>query len=304
MSIFEKFKSGLSKTSAKLSNGISSLISKKKLDDETLETLEEILISTDIGISTTENIISDLAKEKFDKEVSELELKEFIAAKLQNIFKKHEVKNFIQPNATTTILVCGVNGNGKTTSIGKLAKLFQQDNKTVMLAACDTYRAAAIEQLKIWADRNNCECITGEAESDPASVAYQALERAKDKKVDILLIDSAGRLQNNINLMNELGKIPRVLNKLDSSAPNFTILVLDATTGQNAHSQFEKFNDIVKIDALIITKLDGTSKAGVAVSLAEKYNTPIYAIGLGEKIDDLQFFCPESFIKNLLNLPK
>jgi fused signal recognition particle receptor len=200
------------------------------------------------------------------------------------------------------IVMVGVNGNGKTTTIGKIAKQLKNDGKSVMLAACDTFRAAAVEQLKVWAERTNCPIVTGKEQADPASVAYSALEQAKTDGHDVLLIDTAGRLQNKANLMEELVKIIRVLKKLDETVPHQILLVLDATTGQNAFKQVQIFKEMVNISGLIVTKLDGTAKGGVVVGLADKFRLPIYAIGVGESVEDLHAFDAQSFARNLVGI--
>jgi fused signal recognition particle receptor len=301
ISWFDKLKKGLSKSSSAISNSISQIISKKKLDENTLEELEDLLISADIGVETASLLVKKLAKEKFNKEVSTIEVKEFLANIITETLSthKHDFKFDKKPHV---ILVCGVNGNGKTTSIGKLAHYFKQQNKKVLLAACDTFRAAATEQLQIWAQNCGCEIVIGENNSDPASVAYKAYNKAIDENFDILLIDTAGRLHNKINLMSELEKISRVLSKNDPSSPHETILVLDGTTGQNAISQVEKFNQSVKLTSLIITKLDGTAKAGIVVALINKFKIPISAIGIGENIEDLRPFIAKDFAHNLIGL--
>jgi fused signal recognition particle receptor len=298
-----RLKDGLGKTSAKLTDGISSIFTKKKLDQASLDDLEELLISADIGAKTANEIVKELAKGRFDKEISQeeirIELSNIIAALLQNNAHQLVIDNSLRPQV---ILVCGVNGNGKTTTIGKLASFYQAQGKKVMLAACDTFRAAAVSQLEVWAKRSNCKLIQGAENADPASVAYQAYEQAKLENFDLLLIDTAGRLHNKANLMEELAKIVRVIKKIDPAAPHNTILVLDATTGQNAHLQLETFKQLVDISGLIVTKLDGTAKAGVVVALAKRFNIPVYFIGVGESINDLQPFSPEEFAKNLVNL--
>jgi len=302
MKWFNKIKTGLAKSSTKLNTGITDIFTKRKLDAETLAELEELLISSDIGVETSKKIIASLSKDKFGSEISSEEIKEHLADKIEMILAKNAYVAKYEETAPHVIIICGVNGNGKTTSIGKLTNYFKNNGKQVILAACDTFRAGAVEQLKIWAQRNEVEIIIGEENADPASVAYKAFEAAKSKKVDIVLIDTAGRLQNKLNLMEELAKISRVLKKVDEKAPHETILVLDATTGQNAHSQIEKFMEVSNLTSIIITKLDGTAKAGVVVALADKYQLPIYAIGVGEQIGDLQPFSPRDFAKSLVGL--
>jgi fused signal recognition particle receptor len=303
MSWIEKLKNGLAKTSDKISGGISNIFTKKKLDQECLDQLEELLITTDIGVVTAKEIINNLAKNRFDKEVTNDEIKQILASnielKLAKVANELKIDKNLKPHI---ILICGVNGNGKTTTIGKLAHFYQNQGNKVMIAACDTFRAAAVSQLKTWADRVGCEFTHGEENADPASVAYLGLENAKRQNCDLLLIDTAGRLQNKTNLMEELAKIVRVIKKLDPEAPHNTILVLDATTGQNAHSQVQSFKNMVNITGLIVTKLDGTAKAGVIVALADKFNIDIHAIGVGESISDLKPFKADEFAASLVGL--
>jgi fused signal recognition particle receptor len=303
MSFFAKLKAGLSKSSEKLTTGIVGLITKRRLDDDVLEELEELLVSADVGVTSSSKIVAAFGKERFGKEVSEQEIKEFFAGSIASILDPYAKK--LEPdfsNSPVVIMAVGVNGNGKTTTLGKLASQYKAEGKSVMLAACDTFRAAAVEQLQEWGRRSGCEVVTGEQNSDPASVAFRALEQAKTSGYDILLIDTAGRLQNKTGLMEELAKIKRVLGKVDESAPHYTLLVLDATTGQNAHSQAEAFKEIVNISGIIVTKLDGTAKGGVVVALAEKFSLPIYAIGVGEGIDDLRPFDAKEFANSLMGL--
>jgi fused signal recognition particle receptor len=301
MSWLQKLKQGLSKTSNKISEGLTTVFIKKKLDQETLDELEEVLITADLGVHTSKYIINQLAKQKFNKEVSIEEVKADLAKIIEEILSP-AAKSFVINNKPQIILVCGVNGNGKTTTIGKLAAKFAKDGHTTSLVACDTFRAAATEQLKVWASRSKSDFICGPENSDPASVAFKAIESAKNNKTDIVLIDTAGRLHNKTNLMEELSKIVRILKKHDETAPHETILVIDATTGQNAVQQLETFHKFINITGLIITKLDGTAKAGIVVSLVQKFNIPIYAIGVGEHIDDLNSFKPEDFSKSLLGI--
>jgi fused signal recognition particle receptor len=303
MSWIEKLKNGLAKTSDKISGGITGIFTKKKLDQESLDQLEELLIISDIGVSCAADIIKNLSKNRFDKEITDLEIKQILASNIEEKLSKVESELKINSaHKPHVVLVCGVNGNGKTTTIGKLANFYQSEGHKVMIGACDTFRAAAVSQLKTWADRAGCEFTHGDEMADPASVAYLALENAKKQNCDLLLIDTAGRLQNKTNLMEELAKIIRVIKKLDPDAPHDTILVLDATTGQNAHSQVESFKNMVNITGLVVTKLDGTAKAGVIVALAEKFNINIHAIGVGESISDLRPFRAGEFARSLVGL--
>lgn len=303
MSLFGKLKDKLFKTSGNISVGLKKVFTHKKLDQEALDLLEETLIMSDMGTDAALAIISDLKKEKFSKEVEESEIREFIARKISEIVEPAAQELDISRRKTpVVVLVCGVNGNGKTTTIGKLAYKYKHSGKRVMLAACDTFRAAAVEQLEVWSKRSNCELVRGEYEADPASVAFRAFERAKAEKYDILLIDTAGRLHNKANLMEELAKITRVLKKLDENVPHEVLLVLDATTGQNALAQVETFKSLVKVSGLILTKLDGTAKGGILVAIAKKYTLPVYAVGVGEGIEDLDKFDPDEFGKALVGL--
>jgi len=296
-------KDKLIKTSGFISSGISAILKNKKLDSAILEELEDILLASDMGTTASKEIIHNLKSKKFDREISDNEIKEFLSDELYQILlpcqKTLEIKENLKPQV---IIFNGVNGVGKTTTIGKIAKKLTLLNKKVMIAACDTFRAAAASQLEVWALRSNCQIIQASKEGeDPASVAYQALNEAKKSGIDILLIDTAGRLQNKQNLMDELKKINQVLKKIDPEAPHENILVLDATTGQNTKNQLEIFDKIVNISGIIITKLDGSAKGGILIALAKKFSKPIYAIGIGEQIDDLQEFDAKEFAKNLVS---
>ncbi|WP_109107864.1 signal recognition particle-docking protein FtsY [Azospirillum sp. TSO35-2] len=300
---FAKLKEGLSKSSSKLTDGITGIFTKRKLDDEALEELEELLITADLGPATAAKVTAELARTRFGKEVSPEEVKVTLAAEVAKIVgpvaKPLELDPALAPHV---ILVVGVNGTGKTTTIGKLARQFKAEGKSVMLAAGDTFRAAAVSQLKIWGERTGCPVVARDTGADAAGLAYDALERARAEKVDVLLIDTAGRLQNKTGLMEELRKIVRVIKKLDETAPHTTLLTLDATTGQNAHSQVEIFRDMVNVNGLILTKLDGSARGGVLVSLAEKFRIPVHAIGVGEGIYDLRPFDADAFAKSLMGL--
>lgn len=298
-----RLKSGLSKSSNKLNEGLKDILIRKRLDNQALEELEDLLVASDMGAATASSIVSELAKDKFDKDISAEEIKAYIAERISKILlpiaKPIEIKAENHPHI---ILVCGVNGAGKTTTIGKLAKEWQDSGKKVMLAACDTFRAAAVEQLEVWANRAGCEFIKGDLHSDPASVAYTALEKAKTNGIDILVIDTAGRLQNKKNLMEQLSKVVRVIKKLDEKTPHDTLIILDATTGQNANSQVKIFKEIIDITGIILTKLDGTAKGGVLVSLAQQFKLPIHAIGVGEAATDLKPFNAKEFAENLVGI--
>ncbi|MBK20130.1 MAG: signal recognition particle-docking protein FtsY [Rhodospirillaceae bacterium] len=298
-----RLKSGLSRTSEKLSGGISSALTGKTLDAQTLERLEEALIGADLGVSTAAKLSAALAKEKFDKEINDTEVREALAQNISSILEPVAVPLEISAaKKPHVILVVGVNGSGKTTTIGKLAKNWVGHGKTVVLAAGDTFRAAAVEQLKIWGERTHCKVIARDTGSDAAGLAFEALEQARNENADILLIDTAGRLQNRDDLMGELAKIIRVLQKLDPEAPHSCLLVLDATVGQNAHSQVETFKEMTDVSGLVMTKLDGTARGGVVVALAERFGLPVHAVGVGEGEDDLQPFDHEIFARNLLGL--
>ena len=302
MSWFSKLKDSLKKTSDKISDGISTIISKKKLDQETLAELEDLLISADLGVEASQRIINELSKSKFDKEVDELEIKTELAKIITNNLSHTAVKLDLTKSKPHVVLVCGVNGNGKTTTIGKLAAKLHREGKKVTVGACDTFRAAALEQLENWTTKAKAELITGTDNADPASVAYRAFIRAQENGSDVLFLDTAGRLSNKTHLMEELAKIVKTIKKIDNTAPHDSILVLDATTGQNAISQVEGFKAAVPLTGLIVTKLDGSAKAGILVALAQKFDIPIVAIGIGEQVEDLDSFIPEDFANNLVGL--
>ena len=299
---FEKIKSGLAKSSSKISQGITDLFTKKKLDAETLQDLEEVLLAADLGPKTAQGLIAALSKARFGEDVTDDEVRRVFADEVTKILTPAE-----KPFDTTTakpfvILVAGVNGAGKTTTIGKLAHHFTRDGQKVMLAAGDTFRAAAVEQLNIWGQRVGCPVISKAEGADAAALAYESIEQSQKDNIDILMIDTAGRLQNKTNLMEELGKIVRVMRKKIPEAPHAVLLVLDATVGQNAHSQVEQFKQTVPITGLIVTKLDGTAKGGVIVSLVERFGLPIHAIGIGEGVDDLRPFVASDFAQALMGL--
>ncbi|WP_168464081.1 signal recognition particle-docking protein FtsY [Wolbachia endosymbiont of Ctenocephalides felis wCfeT] len=301
MSLFNNLYKGLLKTSSRFSNEIKSIFStKKKLDQPLLDELEELLISMDIGHKTSKLVIDKLASVRFEKEVEHNAITQQLINEIETMLNP-VVQPLILDKKPHIIMVCGVNGNGKTTTIGKLAHKYKKMGKSVMLVACDTFRAAASEQLNIWAERSGCSIVTGEHGADSASVAYRAVSQAIKDETDIVLIDTAGRLQNNMNLMEELSKIYRTIKKLDDTAPHDVILVLDATTGQNAYSQLEAFSKMVNVTGLIVTKLDGTAKGGVVIGLAEAYKVKLYAIGIGESIEDLREFTSKEFAEALFN---
>ena len=304
MNWFEKLKSGLGRSSAQITDGIGNLFTaKRKLDGPLLDELQDILIMSDMGAQTAGALVSELKRTRFDKEISADEIREALAGEIEKILKPVarplEIDAAKKPHV---VLVCGVNGAGKTTTIGKLAKQFKDEGKNVMLAAGDTFRAAAIEQLQVWGERTNSTVIASTIGSDSASLAFDALSRAREENIDVLLIDTAGRLQNKSDLMKELEKIIRVIKKIDESAPHDVLLVLDATVGQNAHSQVETFKQMVGVTGLAMTKLDGTAKGGVVVALADKFKLPVHALGVGEGIDDLKSFDAGDFSNSLMGL--
>ena len=272
---------------------------KRKFDDEMLEQLEELLIASDMGVDTAMRVAANMAQGNLGSRLSTSEIKKLLADEIEQIMENVAQPLPIYPKHPQVVLIVGVNGSGKTTTIGKLASQFKEAGKNVVIAAGDTFRAAAVEQLQIWGDRANVPVLVAPEGSDPASLAFDALEKAQQEKADLLMIDTAGRLQNRTDLMEELAKIVRVLKKKDPEAPQNTILVLDATTGQNAISQVETFREIAEVSGLIMTKLDGTAKGGVLVALADKFGLPIHAIGVGEQIDDLAPFDPAEFAQAL-----
>jgi len=304
MSLFNKFKIGLGKSSSGLSDGFKNIFSKKKLDDDVLSEFEDLLISADTGVDVAKELRKDFENFKIDKKLDDhQEILKLIADKMAINLLKYQKDLSLMGNANTAVIVVsGVNGVGKTTTIGKLGKYFKDNNRSVVFGAADTFRAAAIDQLQVWAAKVKVDIIKSEINSDPASVAFKTAEFAKKNQIDIALIDTAGRLQNKKNLMEEYKKIINVLKKIDSSFPNEVILVLDATTGQNALNQVEEFSKIHNLTGLIITKLDSTAKGGVVLAICKKYDLPIVALGMGEKDSDLHPFNAEYFSKALLGL--
>jgi fused signal recognition particle receptor len=273
---------------------------RRLVDDAMLESLEEVLIQADMGVETATRVTANIAEGRFGKRISTRELKAALAGEVARIMDPVARPLPIYPKRPQVVLVVGVNGSGKTTTIGKLASQFKAAGKSVVIAAGDTFRAAAVEQLQIWGQRAGVPVLTAPEGSDPASLAFDALTKAQEQGADLLLIDTAGRLQNRADLMEELAKIVRVIRKVDATAPHNTLLVLDATTGQNALSQVEIFRKIADVTGLVMTKLDGTAKGGVLVALADRFGLPIHAIGVGEQIDDLAPFDPEDFAKALV----
>ena len=299
-----RLREGLSKSTKKVAESITSLFTKKKLDQQTLDDLEDVLIQADLGVAVASRLVAKLGKERFGKEVTDEEVRAAFADDIAEILQPVAVPLTIDAaRKPHVVLVVGVNGSGKTTTIAKLAGLYKGEGRSVMLAAGDTFRAAAVEQLKVWGDRAGVPVVSKQTGADAAGLAYEALERARAEKTDVLLIDTAGRLHNKTNLMEELAKIVRVIRKLDPEAPHSCLLVLDATTGQNAHAQVETFKTMSPVDALVLTKLDGSAKGGVLVALAEKFKLPVVAIGVGEGIDDLRPFEARAFARGLMGLP-
>ncbi len=302
MSIFDKFKLGLSKSSKNFSSGLNDLIFKKKIDEDMLNELEDFLIQSDVGVESAKELREKFANTKVNSKSSgKDEIFKIFSDYASEILKPLE-KNLenINKNKPSVIIVAGVNGVGKTTTIGKLGKILGQNNKKIVLGAADTFRAAAVSQLEIWAKRINADIIKSDEGADPASVAYKALDHAKKNNFDYLLIDTAGRLQNKKNLMDEFKKITKVVKKIDSDAPHETFLVLDATTGQSAIGQVEEFKKITPITGIIMTKLDSTAKGGILLAIGRKFKLPIIALGMGEKEDDLQAFNSEYFSNALM----
>ena len=301
MNFFKKITSGLQKSSESLTKGISQIFSTKKIDAQTLEELEELLITSDIGVATAAQIIEDFRKKKIDKEADEKEIKTNLAAAIEEILIPCE-KEFTPSKKPHIVLMVGVNGSGKTTTIGKLAAKFKAQKKQISMIAGDTFRAAAVEQLIEWGKKSEIKTFSGKPNADSAGVIYDGINEAINRKDDIIFIDTAGRLQNKKDLMEELKKIIKVIKKLDPEAPHHTVLTLDASTGLNLLDQVETFKEMVDINGLIITKLDGTGKAGVVIPIANKYKLPIFFIGLGEGVGDLKPFSAKNFSQNLLGL--
>jgi len=302
-SFFARLRQGLTRSSNALSESIVSVFTKRRLDEAALEEFEDLLIKADLGVDTAARIADRLRETRFNREVSDEEVKTVLAAvieaALEPVARPLDLDTTARPHV---ILVVGVNGTGKTTTIGKLAAKLARDGKSVMLAAGDTFRAAAIEQLKIWGERTNAPVVAGNTGADAAGLAFDALKQARESRADVLIIDTAGRLQNKAELMAELEKIVRVLKKLDPSAPHTVLLTLDATTGQNAVNQVEVFGRQVGVTGLVMTKLDGTARGGILVAVAAKYGLPVHFIGVGEGIDDLEPFAAADFARALAGL--
>jgi len=294
---------GLKRTSSRLTDGIAGIFVKRRLDKETLAELEDLLISADLGPATAARLVEDLGRGRLDKEIGEREIREILASLIAQTLAPVAKPLVLDPaHKPFVVLVVGVNGSGKTTTIGKLAKFHREAGRRVVLAAGDTFRAAGIEQLKIWGERTGVKVVAREAGADAAGLAYDALAEARAEGADLLLVDTAGRLHNKADLMAELSKLIRVLKKLDPAAPQECLLVLDATVGQNAHQQVETFRSLVQVSGLAVTKLDGTARGGVLVALAERFGLPVRMIGVGERTEDLRPFEAESFARSLLGL--
>ena len=298
-----RLRRGLDRSSSRLSDGISGIFTKRRLDEETLEELEDLLIAADLGPAMAARLTANLAKTRFGREIDEREVREALAADIATVLEPvARPMELDLKHRPSVVLVVGVNGTGKTTTIGKLAAIWKRLGFMVILAAGDTFRAAAINQLQVWGDRARCPVLTRDPGSDAAALAFDASRLGEMQNADLVVIDTAGRLQNKADLMAELGKIVRVLSKRDPTSPHHVVLVLDATTGQNAHAQVEAFREMVKVTGLVVTKLDGSARGGVLVSLAERFALPVHAIGVGESVDDLRPFEASAFARSLLGL--
>ena len=298
-----RLRAGLQRSSSRLSGGIGAIFSGRRLDTATLEELEELLIMSDLGVDVAARMSGQLSRQRLGKDVSADEIREALASEIAAILEPVAVPLAIDPSRRPhVILVVGVNGSGKTTTIGKLARLFRAEGRSVMLAAGDTFRAAAIDQLRIWGERSGVPVIARDPGSDAASLAFEAIDAARARDADILIVDTAGRLQNRGDLMQQLQKVIRVIGKQDETAPHDCLLVLDATTGQNALSQVETFRDMCAVSGLVITKLDGSARGGVLVALAERFGLPVHAVGVGEGEDDLRPFEAGEFARGLVGI--
>jgi fused signal recognition particle receptor len=289
---------GLKRTSSALGSAISDLVTKRKLDAETISDIKDVLVRADLGLDTADRIGAALAQGRHDKAISPAEVNAVVAAEVEKVLDPVAQPLAIDPaHKPFVILVAGVNGSGKTTTIGKLAAKYRAEGRKVMLAAGDTFRAAAIDQLKIWGERTGADVVAREAGADAAGLVFDAVRAAKERGIDVLLVDTAGRLQNRSELMDELHKVVRVMKKVDASAPHAVLLVLDATVGQNALSQVEIFGKVVGVTGLVMTKLDGTARGGILVAIAAKFKVPVHFIGVGESVDDLAPFSAQDFAR-------
>jgi fused signal recognition particle receptor len=294
----DQLRHGLARTSNALSDNLAGALTKRKLDEDTLDRIEEVLIKADLGVAMAGRIRAVIARGRYERGLDPDALRDIVAAEIASVLEPVTSDFALTPGASPhVVLVVGVNGTGKTTTAAKMAHQFKRKGLSVMLAAADTFRAAAIDQLRVWGTRVGAEIVAREVGADPAGVAFEALERARDEDIDVLLIDTAGRLQNKSDLMAELAKIVRVLKKIDPSAPHGVILVLDATTGQNAVAQVEIFEQIAGVTGLVVNKLDGTARGGILVAIAERFKLPIFAIGVGEGLDDLKPFDAHDFAR-------
>ena len=300
---FSRLREGLSKSSRSLTGSITAIFTKRKLDADTLEELEDALLQADLGVEMAGRIVKAVSAERYDKEIEPEEVRRILAAEVARVLKPVEVPfAFSREQKPFVILVVGVNGSGKTTTIGKLGAIATREGCSVMLAACDTFRAAAIDQLAVWGERIGARVIARPPGADAAGLAFDAMQEARDARTDILFIDTAGRLQNKANLMAELDKVVRVIRKQDATAPHAVLLVLDATTGQNAMMQADAFTKVAGVTGLVMTKLDGTARGGILVAIAERFRLPVHAIGVGEGIDDLQPFDAEAFSRAIAGI--
>ncbi len=300
---YGRLKEGLGKSSARLSDGISGIFSKRKLDEDTLQELEDILIQADLGVDTAVRITDKLAQTRLDKDISTQEVQDVLAREVESVLRPVAQPLVLAQEARPfVILMAGVNGAGKTTTIGKMSRKYSDEGKKVMLAAGDTFRAAAVEQLQVWGERTGAPVVARALGSDAASLAYDAMQEAKTAGVDVLMVDTAGRLQNKAHLMEELKKIVRVMKKLDETAPHAVLLVLDATTGQNALNQTKVFGEAVDVTGLVMTKLDGSARGGILVAIADRFKLPVHFIGVGEGVEDLQPFKAEEVAKAIAQI--
>jgi len=299
---WQRLSGGLKRTSSSIGGAIADLVSKRKLDAATIEELEELLIRADLGVDVASRIAAAVGEGRYDKTISADEVKQILAAEVEKVLAPVALPLTIGANKPFVILVVGVNGSGKTTTIGKLAARFRAEGRNVMLAAGDTFRAAAIEQLKIWGSRTGAKVVAGEQGADAAGLAFDALTAAKADRAEVLIVDTAGRLQNKAGLMDELTKIVRVIKKVDATAPHAVLLVLDATVGQNALSQTAEFLKVAGVTGLVMTKLDGTARGGILVALAAKHKLPVHFIGVGEGVDDLAPFAAKDFARAIAGI--
>ncbi len=300
---FSRLKEGLSRSTTKITEGITAVFKKRRLDDEALEELEDLLLSADLGVDAAARVIAEFRRTRFGKEVTEDEIRQALAEEIAAILAPVAKPLVLDPaKKPHVILVVGVNGTGKTTTIGKLAQQYREDGKRVVMAAGDTFRAAAVEQLQVWGERTRAAVVAGGPNADAAGVAFDALTRARAEHADVLLIDTAGRLHNKAALMEELAKIIRVLHKQDETVPHTVLLVLDATTGQNAVQQVKVFKEMVDVTGLVVTKLDGSARGGIVVALAETFGLPVHAVGVGEKATDLRPFDAGDFARGLVGI--